>query len=89
MAKVHPNPGHHALAELEKLGVIKCVITQNIDNLHRKAGSRNVIEYHGNAFKFRCLSCGSRFDSSEFDFVVVERREAASSMPSLQLPIEV
>jgi NAD-dependent deacetylase len=69
LAKAQPNPGHYALAELEKMGIIKCVITQNIDNLHQKAGCRNVIEYHGNAFKLRCLNCGSRFDSSEFDLV--------------------
>jgi NAD-dependent deacetylase len=67
LAKAQPNPGHYALAELEKMGVIKCVITQNIDSLHQKAGSRNVIEYHGNAFKLRCLGCGSRFDLKEFD----------------------
>ena len=67
LAKAQPNSGHYALAELEKMGIIKCVITQNIDNLHQKAGSINVIEYHGNAFKLRCLNCGNRFDSSEFD----------------------
>jgi NAD-dependent deacetylase len=69
LAKAQPNPGHYALAELEKMGIIKCVITQNIDNLHQKAGSRHVIEYHGNAFKLRCLNCGRRFDSSEFNLV--------------------
>lgn len=44
-----PNPGHKALAELEQMGLIDGVITQNIDNLHEDAGSSNVIEYHGNA----------------------------------------
>jgi len=76
LAKAKPNAAHYALAELEKIEIIKCVITQNIDNLHQKAGSRKVIEYHGNAFKLRCLNCGSRFDSSEFDLhrLKVERK---------------
>jgi NAD-dependent deacetylase len=56
-----PNPGHYALAELETLGILKCVITQNIDGLHKKAGSRRVLEYHGSVNTVRCISCGSRF----------------------------
>lgn len=64
---VQPNPGHHALVELEKLGVLKSVITQNIDNLHKKAGSRKVLEYHGNAFLLRCMNCNARFEFGEFD----------------------
>ena len=55
-----PNAGHYALAELERMGLVKCVITQNIDGLHPKAGSRNVIEYHGSVHKVRCTSCGLR-----------------------------
>ncbi len=62
-----PNPGHHALAELEKLGLLKCVITQNVDALHEKAGTANLIEYHGSLFKLRCMSCNSRFGRDEFD----------------------
>jgi NAD-dependent deacetylase len=56
-----PNLGHHALAELEALGILKCVITQNIDGLHKKAGSKRVLEYHGSVNAVRCVSCGSRF----------------------------
>jgi NAD-dependent deacetylase len=56
-----PNPGHYALAELEALGILKCVITQNIDGLHRKSGSKRVLEYHGSVNAVRCSSCGSRF----------------------------
>lgn len=62
-----PNPGHHALAELEELGIIKCVITQNVDSLHEKAGTKRLLEYHGSFNKFRCVSCGSRFARDEFD----------------------
>ncbi len=56
-----PNPGHYALAELEQMGIVKCLITQNIDGLHAKAGSRHLLEYHGSLFKLRCPSCGSRY----------------------------
>jgi len=65
--KAAPNAGHLALAELEGMGILKCIITQNIDNLHQKAGSKNVLDYHGNVFKMRCVSCGGRFESREFD----------------------
>lgn len=57
-----PNDGHFALAELERLGVLKHTITQNIDNLHRLAGSRRLTEIHGNGFLLRCLQCGQRRD---------------------------
>jgi NAD-dependent deacetylase len=56
-----PNPGHYALAELEALGILKCVITQNIDGLHKKAGTKRVLEYHGSVNMVRCVSCGCRF----------------------------
>ncbi|MBA7504416.1 NAD-dependent protein deacetylase [subsurface metagenome] len=67
LGKVAPNPGHYALVELEKMGILKCVITQNIDNLHEKAGSKSVLDYHGNAFKLRCVSCNARYDLEEYD----------------------
>ncbi len=54
-----PNPAHYALAELERLGVIKAVVTQNVDGLHQKAGSRRVVELHGNIWHLRCVDCGN------------------------------
>jgi len=63
--QAEPNPGHYALAELEALGILKCVITQNIDGLHKKAGSKRVLEYHGSTHALRCISCGSRFAREE------------------------
>lgn len=54
---IRPNPAHRALAELESLGVLGAVITQNIDGLHQAAGSRNVIEYHGGP-RLVCMGCG-------------------------------
>jgi NAD-dependent deacetylase len=61
-----PNPGHHALAELERIGVIKHIISQNIDNLHIEAGSVAVTEIHGNRTKVRCIDCGARWPWTEF-----------------------
>ena len=52
-----PNPGHIALAELEKMNIIKAIITQNIDELQQKAGSILVYEVHGNINRFICLGC--------------------------------
>ena len=71
-----PNPGHIALADLEKAGILKCVITQNIDALHEKAGSSRVLEYHGSFMKLRCMSCGSRFFREEFDIERLRREDA-------------
>ncbi len=61
---IKPNMGHKVVAELEKLGKVKCVITQNIDNLHQEAGSENVLELHGTLKKWYCLKCGKKSDSS-------------------------
>ena len=60
IAGARPNPGHYALAELERLGLLECIITQNVDGLHQKAGSRRVIELHGNIWRARCTRCGYR-----------------------------
>jgi len=57
--RARPNPAHYTLARWEDMGLLKAVITQNIDNLHQKAGSRNVIEYHGNTRQAVCLDCGT------------------------------
>jgi NAD-dependent deacetylase len=67
LGAVMPNVGHYALVELEKLGIIKCVITQNVDALHEKAGTGRLLEYHGSTAKLRCVSCGSRFSRDAFD----------------------
>jgi NAD-dependent deacetylase len=57
-----PNPAHLALAELEALALLDGVITQNVDNLHQAAGSRRVVEFHGNFTRLVCLTCQRRFD---------------------------
>jgi NAD-dependent deacetylase len=58
MLSAKPNPGHKALAELEDMGIVSAVITQNIDGLHQMAGSRDVVEFHGSSRRMRCLKCG-------------------------------
>ncbi|MDI6840541.1 MAG: NAD-dependent deacylase [bacterium] len=55
-----PNPGHLALAKLEENGALNSIITQNVDDLHTKAGNKVVIELHGNMFRFRCMRCSNK-----------------------------
>jgi NAD-dependent deacetylase len=80
LTNASPNPGHYALAELEKMGILKCVLTQNIDNLHQKAGSKKVLDYHGNISRLRCASCDTRYDPGEFD---LDRLLAEDRLPPL------
>ena len=56
-----PNPAHEALAELERQGLLDAVITQNIDRLHRKAGSQRVVEVHGSIATASCTSCAANY----------------------------
>ena len=56
--KAKPNAAHEKLAELEKAGKLRAVITQNIDNLHQMAGSENVLELHGSVYRNYCMKCG-------------------------------
>jgi NAD-dependent deacetylase len=59
VAKVQPNPGHFAIAKLAELVPQVTLITQNVDGLHQRAGSKNVIEFHGNIFEDRCFADGT------------------------------
>ncbi|MCD5407834.1 Sir2 family NAD-dependent protein deacetylase [Candidatus Bipolaricaulota bacterium] len=61
MKQARPNPVHELLAELEARGLLRGVITQNIDGLHQAAGSRNVLEVHGHARTGTCLGCGQKY----------------------------
>ena len=60
-ASAQPNDGHRALASLEAAGVVSGVVTQNVDGLHRKAGSTHVVELHGGSDRVACLACGQMF----------------------------
>lgn len=67
-AGAKPNKAHLVLAEMEKKGLLKSVITQNIDNLHQEAGSKVVHEFHGNSKKLKCLKCGKTYSVNQIDF---------------------
>ncbi|MFX1386748.1 MAG: NAD-dependent deacetylase [Promethearchaeota archaeon] len=60
-----PNPGHYAIADLEKMNIIKAVITQNVDELHQKAGTIIVYEVHGNINRFTCLGCRASYSKEQ------------------------
>jgi NAD-dependent deacetylase len=79
LAEAEPNPAHYAIAELHQLGKLDCVITQNIDNLHQKAGvpGDEVFELHGNMQWVVCLSCGRRFPMPE----VLQKIEEGIEVP--------
>jgi NAD-dependent deacetylase len=63
-----PNPAHSALAELEQMGLLSSVITQNVDGLHQRAGNIKVIEFHGSNQWLVCLQCGYRQEAASFSF---------------------
>lgn len=66
MLQAQPNRAHYALAELERMGKLSAVVTQNIDGLHQKAGSRNVLELHGSVLRNLCQKCGRDYGMEEF-----------------------
>jgi NAD-dependent protein deacetylase/lipoamidase len=65
IARARPNAAHLGLGEMEKLGFLHCIITQNVDNLHQAGGAEKVIEYHGNSSTLSCLWCGKKYKSEE------------------------
>ena len=65
LERAAPNPAHRGIAELESRGLLRSVITQNVDGLHQAAGSRGVIELHGSARELVCLSCPNRYPTRE------------------------
>ena len=82
--RAEPNPGHHALVTLWQLGRLDCVITQNIDDLHQRAGlpAERVIELHGNATRARCLTCERPYDRAE----IQEWLDSGVEMPGCAPP---
>jgi len=61
--RAQPNPAHLGLAQLQHLGILHTIITQNIDSLHQRAGATRVIEYHGSSRTLSCLTCGARYNA--------------------------
>jgi NAD-dependent SIR2 family protein deacetylase len=72
IAQAHPNPAHRALAQLEQSGHVHHLITQNVDGLHQKAGSRKVIDLHGRLDTVQCLGCGARFSREHFQMELLD-----------------
>jgi len=80
LGAAEPNRAHRALAELERRGLVRAVVTQNIDRLHERAGSRDVIEVHGSIRTSSCLACGAVYP---FDEVVpLLERDGAPQCPA-------
>jgi NAD-dependent deacetylase len=78
MTEAEPNPAHHALAEMERLGVLQAVITQNIDHLHQRAGSQRVLELHGSGRHATCTACRAKHTADE----LLERLLASDEVPA-------
>jgi len=75
LTQAEPNAGHRALAELESRGLVEAIVTQNIDGLHQRAGSRKVLEVHGSIRTASCLECGEQVSLEE---VVASLRDRAA-----------
>ena len=73
MRQANPNPAHIALAHLEGAGFLKTIITQNIDGLHQRAGSDNVLEVHGSMEKLTCVGCYRKYSAADFEEPYYER----------------
>lgn len=69
-----PNAGHLGLAQLERQGRVRCVITQNVDDLHAAAGSQRLLEIHGNRTRLRCLGCGRKYPRDGYDLSAIPPR---------------
>jgi len=75
-----PNPAHLALAQLENLGALDMVVTQNIDGLHQEAGSRAVVEFHGSGRRLVCLECGSYLEREQLSLEMLPPRCACGGI---------
>lgn len=85
LREARPNPAHHAMAELERIGILQHTITQNIDNLHFQAGSISVTEIHGNRTKVRCIECGGRWPWDEFLALCASRATHSTSAEQAEI----
>jgi NAD-dependent deacetylase len=81
LTEAEPNPAHRALSELEELGLVRAVITQNIDLLHERAGSKEVVEVHGSIRTSSCPGCGARYELAAV-VPLIEAGEGAPRCPA-------
>lgn len=82
-----PNPAHLALAELERQGRLEAVITQNIDRLHRAAGSKRLLEIHGSIATSSCMACGARYPLAEVEEMFGPEGAAVPECRACQTPL--
>jgi len=78
ISQAQPNPGHFALALAEQHGTLTTLITQNVDGLHQRAGSKNVLELHGRLDQVRCMKCGLLMPRSEVDYLLAQLNPGVS-----------
>jgi len=83
-----PNRAHEIVAELERRGLVRAVITQNIDRLHRAAGSSDVIEVHGSISHSICLDCGGRFELDRVVAMIEQEPESAPECTACVSPLK-
>ena len=81
-----PNAVHHALVQLESRGQLQILLTQNVDRLHQRAGSRNVIDLHGRMDVVRCMTCGRRGEREALQPELLASNPGWSSLDSLPAP---
>ena len=78
ISQAQPNPGHFALALAEQHGTVSALITQNVDGLHQRAGSKNVFELHGRLDQVRCMKCALVMPRAEVDYLLTELNPGVS-----------
>jgi NAD-dependent SIR2 family protein deacetylase len=86
MRAAAPNDAHRSLAQLERLGRVECLVTQNVDGLHQRAGSRNVVDLHGRVDVVRCLGCEGRRPREAMQAELVARNPGFAAFDAGQAP---
>jgi NAD-dependent SIR2 family protein deacetylase len=86
MANAAPNSAHHALCALERRGALSLLVTQNVDGLHRRAGSERLIDLHGRLDRVKCLGCGAITLRAELQSELVLRNSEFASVPAIVKP---
>ena len=81
-----PNAGHRAVAALEQAGMVRGIITQNVDGLHQAAGSSNVVELHGTLYQVTCLQCGRLFDREQIQRDMLQANPGWEGTDALSTP---
>lgn len=85
-ARAEPGPAHYALASLERAGLISQIVTQNVDGLHQRAGSRRVLDLHGRLQLVDCLDCGNRLDRAVLQQQLVQRNPRVAEITARVAP---